>query len=239
MMTPVEPTAGPVRDGAATPPIQQALDRQGLWPTTPSGATGDRDAARWVTSPRESRGDLRGPRRADGQGPAPAAHGCEARHCQLAGEPPRATGPGGDPRLSWTPAVAARPHEVVQSKGSMKACQPGASRLPCTRAPRRTITVRRQDPQVAWQAARAREPSAASTTASARRAGGEGTRSPGIRAYGRRPARDMGEANTPLQPVLTAAAIHVGRLGNGLMKKPLAKTRTSTVQTLSTPPVCC
>jgi hypothetical protein len=44
----------------------------------------------------------------------------------------------------------------------------------------------------------------------------------------------MGEAKTPLQHVLTAAAINVVRMANWLMKKPLAKTRTSALQTLIT-----
>ena len=49
----------------------------------------------------------------------------------------------------------------------------------------------------------------------------------------------IGGAKTHLQHAWTAAAITVVRMGNGLMKKPLAKTRTSTCQQLSAPPVCC
>jgi hypothetical protein len=65
-------------------------------------------------------------------------------------------------------------------------------------------------------------------TSYASRAGIEGTLSQGIRAYGLRHARFIGEAKTHLQHVLTAAAIDFVRIGNWLMKKPLAKTRTST-----------
>jgi hypothetical protein len=39
--------------------------------------------------------------------------------------------------------------------------------------------------------------------------------------------------------VLTAAAINVVRMGHWLMKKPLAKTRTSAFQQLITQPICC
>jgi transposase len=92
---------------------------------------------------------------------------------------------------------------------------------------------------MALHAARARETSAAYTTEYARRAGIEGTLSPGIRAYGLRHARYLGGAKTHLQHILTAAAINFVRLGNWLMKKPLAKTRTSTFQKLITQPVCC
>ena len=177
--------------------------------------------------------------RADGQWQAQAAQGCDASHFQSDWEQQRATCPGGYTSLSWTPAVDDRTNEVVKIKFSMKDCQPCANRVHCTRATRWTITVRRQDHHVALQAARARETSAACTTEYARRAGIEGTLSQGTRAYGLRHARYIGEAKTRLQHVLTAAAINFVRIGNGLMKKPLAKTRTSAFQKLIKQPVCC
>jgi transposase len=238
-ITHVETTAGPVSDGAATPHIHQALDRQGLLPTTHLVDTGDLDAELLVTSQREYRVDLLGPMRADGQWQAQAAQGFDASHVQIDWEQQRATCPGGYTSISWTPAVDDRTHEVVKIKFSMKDCQPCASQVHCTRAQRRTITVRRQDHHVAWQATRARETSPAYTTEYARRAGVEGTLSQGIRAYGLRHARYIGEAKTHLQHVLTAVAINVVHIGNWLMNKPLAKTRTSTVQKLITQPVCC
>jgi Transposase DDE domain len=238
-MTHVETTAGPVSDGAATPHVHQALARQGLLPTTHIVETGDLDAERLVTSQREYRVELLGPMRADGQWQAQAAQGFDASHCQIDGEQQRATCPGGYTSISWTPAVDDRTHEVVKIKFSMKDCQPWASRVHCTRAKRRTLTVRRQDHHMALQAARARETSAAYTTEYARRAGIEGTLSQGIRAHGLRRARDIGGAKTHLQHVLTAAAINFVRIANWLMKKPLAKTRTSAFQNLITQRVCC
>lgn len=238
-MTQVETTAGPVSDGAATPHIHQALERQGLLPTTPIVDTGDLDAELLVTSPREYRVEWLGPMRADGTWHAQAAQGFDASHFQLDWEQQRATCPGGYTSVSWTPAVDDRTHEVVKIRCSMKDCQPGASRVHCPGATRRTITVRRQEHHVAWQVARARETSAAYTTEYARRAGIEGTLSQGIRAYGRRHARYIGEAKTSLQHVLTAAAINVVRMGNWLMKKPLAKTRTAGFQKLITQPISC
>ncbi len=44
IITPVETTAGPVSDGAATPRLHQALERQGLLPTTHIVETGYLDA---------------------------------------------------------------------------------------------------------------------------------------------------------------------------------------------------
>jgi transposase len=239
ILTHVETTAGPVSDGVATPHIHQALERQGLLPTMPIVDTGDLDAERLVRSQREYRVDRLGPMRTDGQWQAQAAQGLDASPFQIDGEQPRATCPGGYTSISWTPAVDDRTNEVVKIKFSMKDCQPCASRVHCTRAKRRTITVRRQDHHMALQAARARETSTAYTTEYARRAGIEGTLSQGLRAYGLRHARYIGEAKTPLQHVLTAAAINFVRIGNWLMKKPLAKTRTSAFQKLITQPICC
>jgi transposase len=164
LMTPVETTAGPVSAGAATPHIHQALDRQGRLPTTPIVDTGDLEAARLVTSQREYRVERLGPMRADGQWQAQAAQGFDASHFQIDEEQQRATCPGGYTSISWTPAVDDRTKEVVKIKFSMKDCQPCANRVHCTRAQRRTITVRRQDHPMALQAARARETSAAYTT---------------------------------------------------------------------------
>jgi transposase len=239
IITHVETMAGPVSDGAATPRIHQALARQGLLPTTHIVDTGYLDAELLVTSQHEYNVDLLGPMRADCQWQAQAAQGFDASHFQIDWEQQRATCPGGYTSISWTPAVDDRTNEVVKIKFSMKDCQPCASRVHCTRAKRRTITVRRQDHHIALQAARARETSAAYTTEYARRAGIEGTLSQGTRAYGLRHARYIGEAKTHLQHVLTAAAINFVRIGNWLMKRPLAKTRTSAFQKLITQPVCC
>jgi transposase len=239
IITHVETTAGPVSDGAATPRIHQALARQGLLPTTHIVDTGYLDAELLVTSQREYNVDLLGPMRADCKWQAQAAQGFDASQFQIDWEQQRATCPGGYTSLSWTPAVDDRTNEVVKIKFSMKDCQPCASRVHCTRAKRRTITVRRQDHHIALQAARARETSAAYTTEYARRAGVEGTLSQGIRAYGLRHARYIGEAKTHLQHVLMAAAINFVRIGNWLMKKPLAKTRRSAFQKLITQPACC
>ena len=183
IMTHVETTAGPVGDAAATPRIHHALERLGLLPTTPIVDTSDLDAELLVTSQRAYSVDLLGPMRVHGKWPAQAAQGFDASHCQIDWEPQRATCPGRYTSVSGTPAVDDRTNEVVKIKFSMKDCQPCASRVHCTRAKRRTITVRRQDHHVALQAARARETSAAYTTEYARRAGIEGTLSQGIQAY--------------------------------------------------------
>jgi transposase len=61
LITHVETTAGPASDGAATPHIHQALECQGLLPTTHIVDMGDLDAELLVTSQREYSVDLLGP----------------------------------------------------------------------------------------------------------------------------------------------------------------------------------
>jgi Transposase DDE domain len=227
LITHVETTAGPVADGEVTPRIHQALARKSVLPAPHSVDTGYLDAELLVTSQREYDVDLLGPTRADYKWQAQAAQGFDANSFHIDWEQQQAICPGGHPSSSWTPAVDNRSNEVVKIKFSVKDCQPCPSREHCTRAQRRTITVRRQEHHLALQAARARETSAEYTTEYARRAGIEGTLSQGTRAYGLRRARYIGEAKTSLQHVLTAVAINFVRMGNWLMEKPLARTRIS------------
>jgi transposase len=223
----VETTAGPGADGEVTPRIHHALARQGVLPATHIVDTGYLDAELLVTSQREYGINLLGPTRANYHWQAQAAQGFDASSFAIDWDQRQARCPCGHLSASWTPTVDKRKNAVVQIQFSIKDCQPCPSRAQCTRAPRRMLTIRRQEHYLALQAARARETSAAYTADYARRAGIEGTLSQGTRAFGLRRARYIGEAKTALQHVLTAVAINFVRMGNWLMGKPLAKTRTS------------
>ncbi|HEY5867986.1 MAG TPA: IS1182 family transposase [Candidatus Tectomicrobia bacterium] len=239
VITHVETTAGPVSDGAVTPRIHEALAQTNLLPHTHIVDTGYLDAELLATSQREYGVDLLGPTRPDYKWQAQAARGFDVSHFPIDWAHHHATCPGGHTSLSWTPAVDDRMNAVVKIKFSMQDCQPCPHRVDCTRAKRRTITVRCEEHYDALQAARARETSAAYTTEYAKRAGIEGTLSEGIRAHGLRRARYIGEAKTHLQHVLTAAAINFVRISNWLMGKPLATTRTSAFQKLIEHPLRC
>lgn len=239
VMTHGETTAGPVSDGAVTPRIHEARAHTGLLPRTPIVATGSLDAELFATSQCEYGVDWLGPTRPDYQWQAQAAQGFDVSHFRIDWEHHQATCPGGCTSASWSPAVDAYGNAVVKSKFSRKDCQPCPHRVDCTRAQRRTITVRCEAHYDALQAARARETSAAYTTEYAKRAGIEGTLSEGIRAHGLRRTRYIGEAKTHQQHVLIAAAINVVRMSNWLMGKPLAKTRTSAFQKLIEHPILC
>ena len=227
LITNVETTAGPVAESDVPPQIHQALERKALLPHFHIVDTGYLDAELLVTSQRDYGVDLLGPSRADYRWQAQAAKGFDASHFQIDWDQQQAVCPGGCTSSSWTPAVDSRTNEVIKIKFSVKDCQPCSNRIDCTRATRRTITVRRQDHHLALQAARLRETTEAYATEYARRAGVEGTLSQGTRAYGLRRSRYMGEAKTALQHILTATAINFVRMANWLMGKPLAKTRVS------------
>jgi transposase len=237
LITNVETTAGPIADGDATPRIHQALERKALLPNLHIVDTGYLDAELRVTSKRDYEIEMLGPTRLDYKWQAKAAEGFDASNFQIDWENKRATCPAGCNSLSWSPAIDNRINEVVKIKFSMKDCQPCASRAQCTRAKRRTITVRRQDQYCALQAARKREKTSEYRAEYRRRAGIEGTLSQGIRGYGLRRCRYLGEAKTHLQHVLTAAAINFVRVYNWLTDRPRAKTRTSTFSKLMGHPI--
>ena len=91
----------------------------------------------------------------------------------------------------------------------------------------RQLTLRPPAQHAAIQAARLRQHTPEFKKRYAIRAGIEGTLSQGIRAFGLRQARYLGEAKTHLQHLITATAINVARLLDWLAEVPRSKTRTS------------
>jgi transposase len=140
--------------------------------------------------------------------------------------------PMGQTSISWTPITDRQHNAVIKIKFSQRDCQACASRLDCTRAKRRTITVRPQEQYLSLQAARQREQTEAYKAEYARRAGIEGTISQAVRVFGVRRARYRGAAKTHLQHVLTAAAMNFVRVGVWLAGDRPAKTRQSRFQAL-------
>src|SRR5262245_17596421 len=84
------------------------------------------------------------------------------------------------------------------------------ARAPCPQAASqpRTLMIRPRDQHEALQAARQRQTTEECKQAYTRRAGVEGTISQAVRTAGWRRARYMGLAKTPLQNLITAAALH-------------------------------
>jgi len=114
-------------------------------------------------------------------------------------------------------------------------CGPCPIRAQCTKAERRSIAIRPRAQYEAVHERRALQETPAFAAEYARRAGIEGTISPGVRAFGLRRAKYSGAATTHLQHVLTAAAIDVVRVTQWLDEVPVGKTHQSSFATLMKP----
>jgi transposase len=104
--------------------------------------------------------------------------------------------------------------DVIQIRYAKQDCQACAVRSACTRANTepRTLTVRTQGCHEGLQAARQHQRIGEFKAPYAQRAGIEGTRSQGVRAFELRRSRYRGLAKTHLQHVLMATAINLVRV---------------------------
>jgi DDE family transposase len=208
-----------------TPAVHEALQAKQLLPRLHIVDTGYLDAELLVTSPRTYGVELLGHTRPDYQWQARAGQGFDASSFVIDWEQRYALCPMGQQSSSWTPVIDSRNNAVVKIKFAQQDCQPCPSRRACTRATRRTITVRPQEQFLSLQAARSREQTNWYQMEYAKRAGIEGTLSHAVRACGLRRARYVGTVKTHLQHVLTAAAVNFLRIGRWLGGKRLAQTR--------------
>jgi len=92
---------------------------------------------------------------------------------------------------------------------------------------RRTITIRPKAQYEVLQRQRVEQQRAEFKHKYAQRAGVEGTLSQGVRAFGLRKSRYIGQAKTQLQHCAAAAAINLVRVIAWFDERPLSKTRTS------------
>jgi transposase len=95
--------------------------------------------------------------------------------------------------------------------------------------------VRPRDQFEALEAARSRESSEEYRLEYDRRAGIEGTISQGVRSFGLRRSRYIGEAKVHLQHIATATAINVARISDWLGERPREVTRRSAFMRLMAP----
>jgi Transposase DDE domain len=96
---------------------------------------------------------------------------------------PAATCPARAHSVSWTPATDRLGTRVIKIKFSMQDCKPCPLKEHCTKAPRRTISLRTKDHHQALLAGRARQKQAEIWQKYRTRAGIEGTISQGVRAF--------------------------------------------------------
>lgn len=140
------------------------------------------------------------------------------------------TCPMGQTTTSWTPTRDANSNDVISIRFSRPGCRNCSVREICTRSVKdsRSLTLRgTKAQQDALRNTRQQQKTQPWKEQYALRAGIEGTISQGVRGFGLRKARYIGEAKTHLQHILTACAINISRIDNWLCGVPLAKTRTS------------
>ncbi len=177
-----------------------------------------------------------GPTRADCKWQASVSKGFDSSHFVIDWQAKQATCPEGHTSISWTPTIDTRNNEIIKIRFSTKDCQACPSQIHCThsqsRAPRRLLSVRPQEQYQALQAARERQTTPTFTKQYAARSGIEATISQGVRAFGIRRSRYIGEAKTHLQHLSIAAALNLVRIVAWLDGDELAPTRVSAFQRL-------
>ena len=240
LITHVETSGAPIADGDRTATIHEALADKALLPATHIVDAGYVTAPLLVSSKRDFAVDLLGPTRPDTRWQARAGNGFDVSAFTIDWEAQQAICPEGHRSTSWSPAIDRRDNDVITIQFSTGHCRRCASRPYCIqspdqRYPRRVIKVRPQEQYLALQAARARATTEAYKEEYARRAGIEGTISQGVRAYGLRRCRYIGEAKTHVQHVLTATAINFIRVDDWLAGRTVAQTRRSPFAALMAP----
>jgi transposase len=143
--------------------------------------------------------------------------------------------PQGQTSVKWTPGRDVSGDPMVRIRFHAATCRACPVRPACTRAQNapRQLTVRPHAHHKAIQAARQRQETAAFRAQYAQRAGTEGTQSQGIRRCGLRHCRDMGQAKSHLQHIISATALNLVRVVTWLEGTPRASTRRSTCMALA------
>lgn len=224
LLTEVETTIAPATAVAMVPSIQEGLAQSDLLPAQHLGDGGSIRARNLVTSRSEHQIDLVGPIYADRQWQAKTQTSFDVAHFAVDWEAQVVTCPHGHQSVRWCETQTVR-GAMIHVNFASGDCTPCPARARCTHAKSqpRALTLQPRAAHEAIQAARQRQQPAEFATDDARRAGVEGTRSQGVRAFGLRQARYRSMAKTHLQHMATATAINRRRLAdwrNGIVPAP-------------------
>lgn len=229
LVTQVTTTLAPEADVEQLARIQEALADKALAPAQHLVDAGYVRGSNLVRSRGQHGIDLLGPITTDHQWQAKAGTGFDIGRFRVDWEAQRVICPRGRPSARWRQTETARGRAMIHVDFAAADCTPGPARSRCTRAKTlpRSLTLQPRAEHEAVQAARQRQQTAGFAADYARRAGGEGTLSQGVRAFGLRSARYRGLAKTHLQHIATAAALNVQRVTAWLDDQPRATTRRS------------
>jgi transposase len=232
LITHVLTTTAPVDDSKATAAIHAALATKGLLPRCPIVDAGYVDAELLAVSQRDYALDLCGAVRGSVRWQAHTEGAFDLSCFVIDWERRQVTCPAGHMSLSWTPAVDNRDNDVIKIKFARGDCCDCPYRSQCTRAARRSLTIRPREQYEALLANRQRQATPEFQAEQARRCGIEGTLSSGIRIYGLRRARYIGLAKTHLRHCASAAVMNLARIVRWLSGEPRAHTRQTPFQKL-------
>lgn len=233
LITHVETSRAGHGDVDVTPLIHQQLQAKELLPKEHLTDTNYAEAKQFIAARTDYGIDLIAPTRADNKWQAKEQQGFDAASFHIDFDAKQATCPAGYHSVSWTPAVDRHDNQVIKSKYSMKDCKPCALKTHCTKAQRRTISVRIKEHHLSLLRARARQKEPAFWEIYRMRSGIEATISQGVRAFGVRRSRYVGLAKTHFQHLVCATALNLVRVLAWLEEPSLAPTRRSHLATLA------
>jgi transposase len=211
LITQVTTTIAPIPDRHALPEAHAVLEQRELLPEQHLVDAGYIDAEALVASQATYQVDLVGPTAKDYRWQAKEHNGYALSDFSIDWEHEQARCPQGQISSSWTP-TRTRDQEIIKIKFGFAICGACPARAQCTKAKRRSLSVRRQEAHVALEAARQREQTEEFKQEYAKRAGIEGVHAQGVRRMGLRRSRYIGEPRTHLQHVVTATAMNMCRL---------------------------
>jgi transposase len=211
LITQVTTTIAPTPDRHSLADIHTVLEQRDFLPEQHLVDAGYVDAEALVASQTTYQVDLVGPTAKDYRWQAREQNGYALSDFSIDWEREQARCPQGQLSSSWTPTHT-RNQDIIKIKFGFATCGACPVHAQCTRARRRSLSVRRQEAHFALVAARQREQTEEFKQEYARRAGVEGVHAQGVRTMGLRRARYVGEPRTHLQHVVTATAMNLSRL---------------------------
>jgi transposase len=195
----------PLPDGRTTPEIHEASSGRHLLPGLQIVEASYIDADLLMAMRRGCGVELVGPMQPDYHWqtkPGGPIRRPTSRSTGSAARPPaRKAGTAGGGRRPSSPAAP-----IVYIKFSTTNCRSCPARSRCTPSDRRSLTLRRREGYEPLRNARSRQSTDEYRAEYARRAGIEGTMSQGVRAFGLRSSRYIGEAEARLQHLATATS---------------------------------
>jgi transposase len=226
IITQVTTTPATTTDDATTAPIQADLARRGLRPQLHLVDAGYLDGELLAQSANQGI-DLCGPVTPDTSWQAKAGAGFALANFAIDWDQETVTCPQGMNSSTWRAATGSRGEACIQVHFRRADCQACPVRVPCTRADRRSLTLRPQASHAAKEQARTRQQTPDFWEVYAARAGIEGTISQGIRRCSLRRARYRGLPKVRLEHQITAAALNLVRAAAWLAGQSRAGTRQS------------